>query len=47
MRDAMVDVIETGTGRGIQTPMYKLLQVKQVQHRSKVLLKVNAIMKPY
>jgi len=24
MRDAMVDVIETGTGRGIRTPMYKI-----------------------
>ncbi|WP_110975658.1 penicillin-binding protein 2 [Acinetobacter sp. WCHAc060042] len=24
MRDAMVDVVETGTGRGIRTPMYKI-----------------------
>ncbi|MGY6626645.1 penicillin-binding protein 2 [Acinetobacter johnsonii] len=24
MRDAMIDVIETGTGRGIRTPMYKI-----------------------
>lgn len=42
MRDAMVDVIETGTGRGIRTPMYKL-QEKQVQHRSKVLRKGEKI----
>lgn len=40
----MIDVIQSGTGRGIRTPLYQIAG-KQVQHRLKVLLKVNVITK--
>ena len=44
MRDAMIDVIQSGTGRGIRTPLYQIAG-KQVQHRLRVLHRVNAITK--
>ena len=40
----MIDVIQSGTGRGIRTPLYQIAE-KQVQHRLKVLLKANVITK--
>ena len=42
MRDAMIDVIQSGTGRGIRTPMYQIAGSKQGQLRLKVLRKANA-----
>lgn len=45
MRDAMIDVVQSGTGRGIRTPMYQIAG-KTGTAQVKVLPKVSAIMKP-
>ena len=40
----MIDVIQSGTGRGIRTSLYQIAG-KQVRHRLRVSRKVNATTK--
>jgi penicillin-binding protein 2 len=44
MREAMIDVIQSGTGRGIRTPLYQIAG-KTGTAQVKVLLKANVITK--